>query len=115
LIKGTPTLFSPCFDEKAGRLAQHCYQEIKSKRKIDKPNTINDDFDLVNLKTLKNKNIREVGAEPPQGREGRHLLPAHIAQRERRTNTLDHLQRNKGNRIHVPGIKNRHGPAPNLP
>jgi transposase len=63
LIKGTPTLFSPCIDEKAERLAQQCYQEIKSRRKIDKSNTPNDDFDLVNLKTLKNKNIREVGAE----------------------------------------------------
>ena len=63
LIKGTPTLFGSCKDEEAERLAQDCYEEIKSKKKIDRVSTGSEDFDLINLKTLKNKNIREVGAE----------------------------------------------------
>jgi hypothetical protein len=63
LIKGTPTLFGPCKDEDAERLAQQYYEEIKSRKKIDRVPTESEDFDLINLKTLKNKNIREVGAE----------------------------------------------------
>lgn len=63
LIKGTPTLFNSCKDEKVEQLAQHYYQEIKLKKKIDRVSTASEEFDLVNLKTLKNKNIREVGAE----------------------------------------------------
>lgn len=58
-----PTLFNSCNDEKVEQLAQHCYQEIKSKKKIDRVSTASEEFDLINLKTLKNKNIREVGAE----------------------------------------------------
>ena len=50
-----------------------------------------------------------------RGSYGVHLLPADIAQRKRRTNTLDNLQRDKGNRIHVSGAKNRPGFTPHLP
>jgi hypothetical protein len=63
LIKGTPTFFNSCIDEKVEQLAQHYYREIKSKKKIDRVSTASEEFDLINLKTLKNKNIREVGAE----------------------------------------------------
>ncbi len=62
LIKGTPTLFSSC-DEKVEQLAQHYYSELKRKNKVDRVSPTADDFDTVNLNTLKNKNIREVGAE----------------------------------------------------
>lgn len=62
LIKGTPTLFSP-IDEKIEQLAQHYYGELKRKKKVDRVSPSGDDFDTVNLKTLKNKNIREIGAE----------------------------------------------------
>ena len=63
LIKGTPTLFNPCKDETVEQLAQHYYRELKTKKKIDRVSEKPTDFDLINLKTLKNKNIREVGAE----------------------------------------------------
>ena len=63
LIKGTPTLFNSCKDETVEQLAQHYYRELKTKKKIDRVSEKATDFDLVNLKTLKNKNIREVGAE----------------------------------------------------
>jgi len=62
LIKGTPTLFSP-IDEKVEQLAQHYYGELKRKKKVDLVSPPADDFDTVDLKTLKNKNIREIGAE----------------------------------------------------
>jgi len=63
LIKGTPTLFNSCKDETVEQLAQHYYRELKTKKKIDRVSEKPAYFDLVNLKTLKNKNIREVGAE----------------------------------------------------
>jgi hypothetical protein len=63
LIKGKPTLFSPSYDEKVEQLAQYYYGELKKKKKIDRVSGSGDDFDTVNLKTLKNKDIREVGAE----------------------------------------------------
>ena len=63
LIKGKPTLFSSDKDEMTEQLAQHYYQELKKKKKIDRVSDVAEDFDTVNLNTLKNKNIREVGAE----------------------------------------------------
>lgn len=63
LIKGKPTLFSADQDEKIEQLAQHYYQELRKKKKIDRVSDVAKDFDTVNLGTLKNKNIREVGAE----------------------------------------------------
>lgn len=62
LIKRTPTLFSPV-DEKVEQLAQHYYSELKRKKKVDLFSPPADDFDTVSLHTLKNKDIREVGAE----------------------------------------------------
>ena len=50
LIKGKPTLFNSCIDEKIEQLAQHYYKEIKSKKKIDRVSTSGEDFDLINLK-----------------------------------------------------------------
>jgi len=62
LIKGRSTLFSSC-DDKIEQLVQHYYSELKRKRKVDRVSSPAVDFDTVNLNTLKNKNIREVGAE----------------------------------------------------
>ena len=63
LIKGKPTLFGTGKDETIEQLAQHYYQELKKKKKIDRVSDVTGDFDTVNLNTLKNMNIREVGAE----------------------------------------------------
>jgi transposase len=63
LIKGNLTLFSTNEDEIIEQLAQHYYQELKKKKKIDRVSDVTEDFDTVNLDTLKNKNIREIGAE----------------------------------------------------
>ena len=63
LIKGKPTLFNSSKDETVEQLAQHYYEELKKKKKIDIVSDVTEDFDTVNLNTLKNKNIREVGAE----------------------------------------------------
>ena len=62
LIKGKPTLFS-CKQEKVEQLAQHFYAQLKHKKKIDLASDIADDLDTVKLNTLKNKDIREIGAE----------------------------------------------------
>jgi transposase len=62
LIKGRPTLFS-CKEEKVEQLAQHYYAQLKLKKKVDVASDVVDDIDTVRLNTLKNKNIREVGAE----------------------------------------------------
>lgn len=63
LVKGTPGLFSPHADQSVEQLAQYVYQELKIKKKIDRPLKDNGDYDYVNLSTLKNKDIREIGAE----------------------------------------------------
>lgn len=62
LIKGRPTLFS-CKEEIVEQLAQHYYAQLKLKKKLDVTPDLADDIDTVKLNTLKNKNIREVGAE----------------------------------------------------
>jgi hypothetical protein len=63
LVKGEPSLFSLCNDPKVEQLAQGFYQQIRSKKRVDIVSPNNEQLDIVNLKTLKNKNIREVGAE----------------------------------------------------
>lgn len=62
LIKGKPTLFS-CKEDKVEQLAQHYYAQLKQKKKVDVASDAVDDIDTVKLNTLKNKNIREIGAE----------------------------------------------------
>jgi hypothetical protein len=62
LIKGRPTLFS-CKEEIVEQLAQHYYAQLKLKKKLDVTSDLADDIDTVKFNTLKNKNIREVGAE----------------------------------------------------
>ena len=62
LIKGAPTLFNSGKDELVEQLAQHYYRELKTKKKIDRVSEIPTDFDFINLKTLKNKNISSATA-----------------------------------------------------
>lgn len=63
LIKGEANLFVGDIDEKVEKLAQHYYQLIISKQKVDKKTKPSDDIETVKLNTLKNKDIREIGAE----------------------------------------------------
>jgi len=63
LVKGEPSIFSPCPDPTVEELANHYYQEIKLKNKIDKKPKSTDEIETVKLNTLKNKDIREIGSE----------------------------------------------------
>lgn len=63
LIKGEPGIYSPCPDLTVEKLAQHYYQEIRLKNKIDKKTKPSDEIETIKLNTLKNKNIREIGSE----------------------------------------------------
>lgn len=63
LIKGEPSLYSSCNDHTVEQLAQGFYHQINSKERVDRIPPPTEGLDLVNLKTLKNKNIREVGTE----------------------------------------------------
>ena len=63
LIHNKSTLFSASTNLAVEQLAQQYYQELKQRGKIDVVSNVKDDYDNVNLKTLKNKNIREVGSE----------------------------------------------------
>ncbi len=64
LIKGTPTFFNTNKDPAVEQLAQYFYRELKAKKKIDRrPGEKIDEWETVNLKTLKNKDVREIGAE----------------------------------------------------
>lgn len=63
LIKGEPSLHSPCTDESVEILAQNCYQQIRVKgTAMGKPKP-SDEIDMVKLNTLKNKDVREIGSE----------------------------------------------------
>ena len=63
LIKnGSGTLALSLLDEKVEKLAQQFYQEIRSKRRCDF-SAEKEDWEVVNLETLKNKDAREIGAE----------------------------------------------------
>lgn len=63
LVKGEQNLFAGDVDEKVERLAQHYYRLITLKKKVDKKIKLSDDIEAVKLSTLKNKDIREIGAE----------------------------------------------------
>jgi hypothetical protein len=59
---GTDTLALTPVDEKVEKLAQQFYQEIRSKRRCD-ISSEDEDWETVNLDTLKNKDAREIGSE----------------------------------------------------
>jgi hypothetical protein len=58
-LKNKPLLPFAALDEKVEGLAEHFYQEIKKKKRYD----FGADWETVDMKTLKNENAREVGAE----------------------------------------------------
>lgn len=63
LIKnGSGTLALSPLDEKVEKLAQQFYLEIRSKRRCDISRE-KEDWEVVNMNTLKNKDAREIGAE----------------------------------------------------
>jgi len=62
VINGGNTLATVVDDEKVEHLARHYYTEIKNKKRYDiKHGT--EDWETVNMSTLKNKDAREIGAE----------------------------------------------------
>ena len=63
LVKGEPGLYSINIDGRVEELAQHYYRLIRAKKKIDKKEKPGEDIEMVKLGTLKNKDVREVGAE----------------------------------------------------
>jgi transposase len=62
VINGGNTLATAVDDEKVEHLARHFYTVIKNKKRYDiKHGT--EDWETVNMSTLKNKDVREIGAE----------------------------------------------------
>jgi len=62
IINGENSLSLDFIDEKVEELAHHFYKEIKSKKRYDVHRN-NEDWETVNMETLKNKDAREIGAE----------------------------------------------------
>jgi hypothetical protein len=62
LINGGNVLSSSDTDEQVEQLARHFFNEIKSKKRYD-VKTSHEDWETVNISTLKNKDAREIGAE----------------------------------------------------
>ena len=62
LVNGGNTLTSSVADEHVEQLARHYYNEIKNKKRYDIKQG-NEEWETVNMTTLKNKDAREIGAE----------------------------------------------------
>ncbi len=62
LVNNKSTLFA-VQDSVVEQMAQHYYNEIKIKNKIDRPADITNGYDLVNMTTIQNKDVREIGSE----------------------------------------------------
>lgn len=61
-VSGSPKLFNEDIDPATEQLAQHFYNELRLKNKIDyKPKE--EEYEVVKLNTIKNKDVREFGAE----------------------------------------------------
>jgi len=63
LIKNKQTLFTPYLNPAIEQLAQQYFEQLKLKGKIDIASDTKEDIERVKLNTLKNKDIREIGAE----------------------------------------------------
>jgi transposase len=63
LVTGSPKLFNESIEPVVERLAQYFYNELRLKNKIDCKPRENNDYEIVKINTLKNKNVREFGAE----------------------------------------------------
>jgi|WetSurMetagenome_2_1015567.scaffolds.fasta_scaffold86338_1 hypothetical protein len=62
LVNGGNTLSSSAADEQVEQLARHYYNEIKNKKRYDIKQG-GEEWETVNITTLKNKDAREIGAE----------------------------------------------------
>lgn len=62
VVNGGNTLAYSVMDEQVEVLARHFYSEIKQKKRYDIKHG-NEDWETVNMSTLKNKDAREIGAE----------------------------------------------------
>jgi hypothetical protein len=63
LLKGEPTLYKSGVDQTVEKLAQYFFRQIKAKKKIDRNIEPSNDLERVKLSTLRNKDVREIGAE----------------------------------------------------
>lgn len=62
VVNGGNTLASSIMDEEVEVLARHFYSEIRQKKRYDIKRG-DEDWETVNISTLKNKDAREIGAE----------------------------------------------------
>ncbi|MBE3122388.1 MAG: IS1634 family transposase [Thermoplasmata archaeon] len=62
IINGGNSLATSIVDGQVERLARHYFTEIKNKKRYDVKQG-NEDWETVNMSTLKNKDAREIGAE----------------------------------------------------
>ncbi|MFA5819497.1 MAG: hypothetical protein WC854_09485, partial [Bacteroidales bacterium] len=62
IVNGGNSLSTSAVDEQVEQLARHYFAEIKSKKRYDVKQG-NEDWETVNMSTLKNKDAREIGAE----------------------------------------------------
>ena len=64
LMKGSPTLFNKgCDSSRVEQLANHFYEQIRIKNKVDKTDPVHEEIETIRVNSLKNKEIREIGAE----------------------------------------------------
>jgi arsenate reductase-like glutaredoxin family protein len=63
LIKGAPTVFSANIDPKIEALAQQYFAQLNSKKRIPKSANPTQEYENIDLKSLKNKDVKEIGAE----------------------------------------------------
>ena len=62
IVNGGNSLSTSAVDEQVEQLARHYFAEIKSKKRYDVKQG-DEDWETVNMSTLKNKDAREIGAE----------------------------------------------------
>lgn len=63
LIKGTPNVFSATIDPKIETLVQQYFGQLNSKRRLPKSVQSAQEYEKVDLKSLQNKDVKEIGAE----------------------------------------------------
>jgi hypothetical protein len=62
-LKGSPTLFKSGIHKTVEDLAHHYYEQIRTKKKLDSCVPSSDEIVSIKLNSLKNKDVREIGAE----------------------------------------------------
>jgi transposase len=63
LINGAPTVFSSAIDPKIEALTQQYFAQLNSKNRLPKTVQPTQEYEKVDLKSLKNKDVKEIGAE----------------------------------------------------